>query len=103
MTRYLGSSGSTRAQRSSDTRQFGAYDSGRDAAALANMAKLRCSEAAFQACDRALQVFGGMGYAREFHVERYWREARLLRIAPISNEMVKNFVAHHMLKLPRSY
>ena len=80
-----------------------AYDSGRDSAALANMAKLRCSEAAFQACDRALQVFGGMGYAREFHVERYWREARLLRIAPISNEMVKNFVAHHVLDLPRSY
>ncbi len=80
-----------------------AYDSGREAAALANMAKLRCSEAAFQACDRALQVFGGMGYARECHVERYWREARLLRIAPISNEMVKNFVAHHMLELPRSY
>jgi acyl-CoA dehydrogenase len=62
-----------------------------------------CSEAAFRACDRALQVFGGMGYAREFHVERYWREARLLRIAPISNEMVLNFVSQHVLELPRSY
>jgi acyl-CoA dehydrogenase len=80
-----------------------AYDSGRDAAALANMAKLRASEAAFRACDRALQTFGGFGYAREFHVERYWREARLLRIAPISNEMVRNYLAQHVLGLPRSY
>lgn len=80
-----------------------AYDSGQPAGALANMAKLRCSEAAFTACDRALQVFGGFGYAREFHVERYWREARLARIAPISNEMVRNFLSEHVLELPRSY
>ena len=80
-----------------------AYDRGEPAGPLANMAKLRCSEAAFTACDRALQVFGGFGYAREFHVERYWREARLARIAPISNEMVRNFIAEHVLALPRSY
>jgi acyl-CoA dehydrogenase len=79
------------------------YDHAGDAAALANMAKLRCSEAAFRATDRALQTFGGMGYAREFHVERYWREARLGRIAPISNEMVRNYLAQHVLGLPRSY
>lgn len=80
-----------------------AYDAGEPAGALANMAKLRCSEAAFAACDRAMQVFGGFGYAKEFNVERYWREARLARIAPISNEMVRNFIAEHVLELPRSY
>ncbi len=79
------------------------YDRGQPAGALANMAKLRASEAAFRACDRALQTFGGFGYAKEFHVERYWREARMLRIAPISNEMVKNFLAERVLELPRSY
>ncbi|MEE8314904.1 MAG: acyl-CoA dehydrogenase family protein [Myxococcota bacterium] len=79
------------------------YDRGESAGALANMAKLRCADAAFRACDRALQTFGGFGYAREFHVERYWREARLLRLAPISQEMVLNFVAEHVLELPRSY
>ena len=80
------------------------YDRGEPGAgALANMAKLRCAEASFRACDRALQTFGGFGYAREYHVERYWREARLMRLAPISQEMVLNFVAEHVLSLPRSY
>ena len=53
--------------------------------------------------DNALQTIGGFGYAREFHVERYWREARLLRIAPISNEMMCNYLAQHVLSLTRSY
>lgn len=79
------------------------YDSGQPAGPLANMAKLRASEAAFRACDRALQTFGGFGYAREFHVERYWRESRLARIAPISNEMIRNFLSEHVLGLPRSH
>jgi len=79
------------------------YDRGDPAGALANMAKLRCAEAGFRACDRALQTFGGFGYAREYHVERYWREARLMKLAPISQEMVLNFVAEHVLELPRSY
>ena len=55
------------------------------------------------AADVALQVHGGMGYSKEFHVERYFREARLMRIAPISQEMVLNYVAEHVLGLPRSY
>ncbi|NNL84073.1 MAG: acyl-CoA/acyl-ACP dehydrogenase [Myxococcales bacterium] len=80
-----------------------AYDNGEPAGPLANMAKLRASEAAFRACDRAVQTFGGMGYAKECNVERYWRESRLARIAPISNEMVLNFVSEHVLGLPRSY
>ena len=81
-----------------------AFDGGRpDTGPLANIAKLRASEAAFRACDRAVQTYGGMGYARECNVERYWREARMSRIAPISNEMVLNFVSEHVLGLPRSY
>ena len=79
------------------------YDRGEPAGGATNAAKLRCAEAAFTACDRALQTFGGFGYAREFHVERYWREARLSRIAPISNEMVCNFLSEHVLGLQRSY
>lgn len=79
------------------------YDRGEPAGPLANMAKFRCADASFRACDRALQTFGGFGYAREFHVERYWREARLMRLAPISQEMALNFVAEHVLELPRSY
>ena len=57
----------------------------------------------FFAADVALQVHGGFGYGKEFHVERYFREARLMRIAPISQEMVLNYVAEHVLGLPRSY
>ena len=69
----------------------------------ANAAKFLCAEAGFYAADVALQVHGGFGYGKEFHVERYFREARLMRIAPISQEMVLNYVAEHVLGLPRSY
>ena len=50
-----------------------------------------------------LQVHGGFGYGKEFHVERYFRESRLMRIAPLSQEMVLNYVIEHVLGLPRSY
>ncbi|MFN2375872.1 MAG: acyl-CoA dehydrogenase family protein [Candidatus Binatia bacterium] len=80
-----------------------AYDRGEAAGPLANMAKYRAAEASFRACDRALQTFGGFGYASEYNVERYWREARLMRLAPISQEMALNFVAEHVLDLPKSY
>ncbi len=69
----------------------------------ANAAKFLCAEAGFHAADVALQVHGGFGYGKEFHVERYFREARLMRIAPISQEMVLNYTAEHVLGLPRSY
>ncbi len=69
----------------------------------ANMAKWLAADAAFQTADQAVQTHGGFGYAREYHVERYWREARLMRIAPISQEMIMNYVAEHVLELPRSY
>lgn len=79
------------------------YDAGLPCGEAANTAKYLAAEAAFEAADRALQTHGGMGYAREYHVERYWREARLMRIAPVSQEMVLNYVSEHVLGLPRSY
>lgn len=78
-------------------------DQGLPCGAEANYSKWLSAEAAFYAADVALQVHGGMGYSKEFHVERYFREARLNRLAPISQEMVLNYVAEHVLGLPRSY
>jgi acyl-CoA dehydrogenase len=79
------------------------YDAGKPCGREANMAKYLCSNAAFAAADRAVQIHGGFGYAAEYHVERYFRESRLARIAPISNEQVLNYVAEHVMGLPRSY
>ncbi|MCF7550784.1 acyl-CoA dehydrogenase family protein [Pseudonocardia sp. WMMC193] len=79
------------------------YDLGRPCAREANSAKYLAADAAFFAADRAVQTHGGFGYAVEYHVERYFREARLMRIAPISQEMVLNFISEHVLGLPRSY
>lgn len=78
-------------------------DQGLPCGAEANIAKWLAADACFQAADQAVQTHGGFGYAKEFHVERYWREARLMRIAPISQEMVLNYVTEHVLELPRSY
>ena len=79
------------------------YDNGKPCGPEANMAKYLAGEAAFQAADRAVQTHGGYGYACEFHVERYFREARLLRIAPISENLILAGLAEHVLGLPRSY
>ncbi|MGW4338743.1 acyl-CoA dehydrogenase family protein [Rhodococcus koreensis] len=79
------------------------YDEGLSCGKEANMAKWLCADAAFKAADQAIQTHGGMGYAREYHVERYFRESRILRIAPVSQEMVMNYVSNHVLDLPRSY
>jgi acyl-CoA dehydrogenase len=79
------------------------YDNGRPCAREANMAKYLCADAGFEAADRALQTHGGMGYSEEYHVARYFREARLTKIAPLSQEMVLNYLGEHVLKLPRSY
>lgn len=79
------------------------YDNGMPYGSEANVGKLIAGEAAQLATDRAMQTMGGMGYARESHVERLWRDARLFRIAPISEEMILNFIAQHNLKMPRSY
>ncbi len=69
----------------------------------ANIAKLRAADASFEACDRAVQTLGGYGYMQEYDVERYFRECRMLKIAPVSQEMVLNTISEHVLKLPRSY
>lgn len=69
----------------------------------ANEGKYLAAEAGFAAADAALSAHGGYGYSQEYHVERYFREARLMRIAPISQEMVLNYTAEHVLGLPRSY
>jgi acyl-CoA dehydrogenase len=79
------------------------YDNRRPCGAEANMAKLRASEAGFNAVDAAFQTFGGYAYAREYNIERIYRQIRLLRIAPVTNEMVKNYIAQRVLGLPRSY
>ena len=79
------------------------YDSGLSCAEAANTAKYLAAEAGFFAADRAMQTHGGMGYANEYHVERYWREARLMKIAPVSQEMVLNFISSKVLGLPKSY
>jgi acyl-CoA dehydrogenase len=79
------------------------YDEGEDVGPTANAVKLRASEDAIEACERAVRVHGGMGYAAEYDVERYWRESMINVLAPISNEMVKNYIATKVLDLPRSY
>jgi acyl-CoA dehydrogenase len=79
------------------------FDHGRPCGAEANAAKLMAAEAGFEACDVAVQTHGGYGYAKEFHVERLWREVRLYKIAPISQQMVLNHLSEHVLGLPRSY
>lgn len=79
------------------------YDSGEPCGAEANVAKYLAADAGYDAADRAIQTHGGLGYAQECHVERYWREARIMRLAPVSQEMTLNFVAQQVLGLPRSY
>jgi acyl-CoA dehydrogenase len=78
-------------------------DSGAPCGEEANLAKYLAAEAGFFAADRAVQTLGGFGYASEYHVERYFREARLMRIAPISQELILSYVSEHVLGLPRSY
>jgi acyl-CoA dehydrogenase len=79
------------------------YDKGAECGEQANTAKYLAAEASYFAADQAVQTHGGLGYATEYHVERYWREARLQRIVPVSQEMTCNFIAQNVLGLPRSY
>jgi acyl-CoA dehydrogenase len=79
------------------------YDRGEPCGAEANMAKLLAAEAAFAAVDHALQTFGGFGYAKEFDIERLWREIRLYKITPVSQQMALNYIGEHVLGLPKSY
>jgi len=79
------------------------FDHGQPCGREANAAKLLAAEAGFQACDAALQTHGGYGYAKEFYVERLWREVRLYKIAPVSQQMALNYLSEHVLGLPKSY
>ena len=79
------------------------FDQGKPCGAESNIAKLRAADAGFEACDRAVQTLGGYGYMREYDVERFFRECRMLKIAPVSQEMVLNYLSEHVLQLPRSY
>jgi acyl-CoA dehydrogenase len=79
------------------------YDRGEPCGAEANAAKYLGAEAGFRACETAVLTHGGMGYAKEFHVERYFREAMLPRIAPVSPQMIFCFIAERVLGLPKSY
>lgn len=79
------------------------YDAGSACGAEANAGKYLAAEAAFHACETAVMTHGGMGYAKEFHVERYLREVMIARIAPVSRELVLSFIAERVLGLPKSY
>ena len=79
------------------------YDAGKPCGAEANAAKFLGARAAFDACTRAVLTHGGMGYAREYQVERLFRESILLRIAPITEQMILSFIGEKVLDLPKSY
>jgi acyl-CoA dehydrogenase len=79
------------------------YDQGRPCAAEANAAKYLGAEACFRACENAILTHGGMGYSKEFHVERYLREAWIPRLAPVSPQLILCFIAEKVLGLPKSY
>ena len=79
------------------------YDQDKPCGAEANAAKFFCAEAGFRACETAVLTLGGMGYAKEYHVERYLRESMLPRIVPISQQLILCFIAEKVLGLPKSY
>ena len=79
------------------------FDSGEPCGAEANMAKMLASEASWQAGDTCMQTHGGFAFAKEYHIERKFRETRLYQIAPISTNLILSYIAEHVLDLPRSY
>ena len=79
------------------------FDVGQPCGAEANMAKLLASEASWHAAEAALQTHGGFGFAKDYDVERKWRETRLSQIAPISTNLILAFLGEHVLGMPRSY
>jgi acyl-CoA dehydrogenase len=79
------------------------YDSGRECGAEANAAKYLAAEAGYHACEQAVMTHGGMGYAQEYHVERYLRESMIPRLAPVSPQLILSYLAERVLGLPKSY
>ena len=84
-------------------RAAAAYDRGEETGAFSNAAKYCAAEAGFRACETAIMTHGGMGYAREYHVERYFREIQIARIAPVSPQLILSHIAERVLGLPKSY
>lgn len=79
------------------------FDAGQDCGAQANMAKLLAADASWEAANACIQTFGGFGFAREFDVERKFRETRLYQVAPISTNLILSYVSEHILDMPRSF
>jgi acyl-CoA dehydrogenase len=79
------------------------YDAGRECGVESNAAKYLAAEAGFRACETAVMTHGGMGYAQEYHVERYLRESLIPRIAPVSRELILSHIAERVLGQPKSY
>jgi len=79
------------------------FDAGEECGVEANAAKYLAAEAGYDACQTAMMSMGGMGYAREYQVERYLREVLIPRIAPVSPQMILNFIAERVLDMPKSY
>ena len=79
------------------------YDEGKNPGEEANLAKLLCSEASWEAAEMCIQTYGGFGFAKEYDIERKYREARLYQVAPVSTNLILSYIAEHVLKLPRSY
>jgi acyl-CoA dehydrogenase len=79
------------------------FDAGRDCGADANMAKLLASEATWHAAEATMQTYGGFAFAKEYDIERKWREARLYQTAPISTNLILAYIGQHVLGMPRSY
>ena len=82
---------------------FRMYEAGQNPGEEANLAKLQSADASWQAAEACIQTFGGFGFAREYDVERKYREARLYQVAPISTNLILSYVGEHILKMPRSY
>jgi acyl-CoA dehydrogenase len=79
------------------------FDAGKGCGAEANMAKMLASEASWHAGEACMQTFGGFSYAREYDIERKWRETRLMQIAPISTNLILSYIGQHVLGMPRSF
>ena len=79
------------------------YDNGENSGGLANAAKFFAAEAGFKAATQAVITLGGMGYAKEYHVERLLRESLIPKLAPVSAQMVLNYISERVLGLPKSY
>jgi len=80
-----------------------ADNTSKEAGDLANMAKFVAVESCIEACYHAMQTYGGAGFARGYHQERWWREAQLFRLAPLTQQMTLNYIGEHVLGLPKSY